>query len=677
MASSTSRLFEVTPPLSLEQQAVVARSLITANELYTISNSIEYSSDERSEALRQSSTLTKEALEKMPGNSVALNLMARIKLDHAEHDQAERLLINALKTSPADENTRLNYAYLLLAKRQYHAAEDSFQSILKANRKSIRAFSGIALAKLRQKDYLGAFNHYRKLLEMGVDSASIRTYFLESAEFLSSDYYQPELEALLVTAFSWQGTDHQKLSNLVTSLLTAKYDLNNEHAMIDIQQLTQDQLLLEALSKTLLSSVSVESLVTALRSSILEEVMLTQSLSDALLPFATALGIYAARTDYALMLTQKEDEQLSVLIDALKQACQSSWSIEDISGALIVVSMYEAIYSQSFSFQLLRHNLDEWPFGMQDLMNATLYELCNEHQSYIDLFGQTSDSLLSNEIRRASGRWNSVNALSKSNWYDALRNELDSNAVPERFKTEKLNVLLVGCGAGLRAIYLSHFFENTAVYALDQSRENIAYAQLMAQKLGIYDIHFTHSSYDTALIGEEQFDIIEFGEDLNHTQSPETVITEWLSLLSDDGLVRFTFNTLSVQETTGVITQLVQDRRLSPTADNIRHLRHAIIQEASSGLWDPLFSDEQFYTSSGCKALFFNRYNHYFDLKTLDPLIKNADLTFAGFVDIPQDIRNKANPVAPYSLLSWHAADQDNTIFGNCYNFYCHKSGQV
>ncbi len=37
------------------------------------------------------------------------------------------------------------------------------------------------------------------------------------------------------------------------------------------------------------------------------------------------------------------------------------------------------------------------------------------------------------------------------------------------------------------------------------------------------------------------------------------------------------------------ITQLVKDRRLSRTADNIRHLRYAISQEASSGLWDALF----------------------------------------------------------------------------------------
>jgi len=673
MASSTSRLFEATPSLSLEQQAAVARNLITANELYKISNSLEYSNIERSDALKESSMITKEALTKMPGNAAALNLMARIELDHAEHDQAEKLLVKALKIAPADENTRLNYAYLLMAKRQYCAAEESFNLILASNKQSAQAFSGIALAKLRQRDYLGAFNHYRKLLETGHDSTSIRSYFLESAEFLSSDFYQQDIEALLITAFSWDEVEHQKLSNLVTSLLSAKYDLDNEHAVIDIRQLSQDQLLLDALSKTLLPSVVVESLVTALRTSILEEVMLTQSLSDELLPFATAIGLYSARTDYALMVNQKEEEQLAVLINTLKQVCESRWSIDDISGALIVVSMYEAIYSQSFSFQLLRHDLEDWPLGIQDLLNATLYDLCKEHQTYLDLFGQTSESLLSNEIRRASSRWRSVNALCKSNWYDALSNELAREVTPQRFKNDKLNVLQIGCGSGLRAIYLSQYFENTSVYAVDQSRENIAYAQIMAQKLGIYDIHFIHSSYDTALIGEELFDIIEFGEDLNHAQSPEQMIKEWSSLLADDGLIRFSFNTLKAQETAGVITQLVQDRRLSPTADNIRHLRHAIIQEANSGLWNDLLSDERFYSSTGCKALFFNKYNHYFDLKNLNGLLANTGLSFTGFVDLEKDLKEKANPMAPFSLMAWHVMDQDKSLFDTAYQFYCTK----
>ena len=91
-----------------------------------------------------------------------------------------------------------------MAKRQYTAAEESFHLVLASNRHSAQAFAGIALAKLRQKDYFGAFSHYRRLLETGHDSASVTTYFLESAEFLSCDVYKADLEALLIEAFSWE-----------------------------------------------------------------------------------------------------------------------------------------------------------------------------------------------------------------------------------------------------------------------------------------------------------------------------------------------------------------------------------------------------------------------------------------------------------------------------------------
>ena len=88
MSSSTSRLFEATRSLSLEEQATIARNLIAANELYKISNSLEYSHDERSQALSRSSVLAREALGLMPNNPAALNLVARFQALRIDRDQS-------------------------------------------------------------------------------------------------------------------------------------------------------------------------------------------------------------------------------------------------------------------------------------------------------------------------------------------------------------------------------------------------------------------------------------------------------------------------------------------------------------------------------------------------------------------------------------------------------------
>ncbi len=673
MASSTSRLSAATPSLSIESQANIARALIAANELYKISNSTEYSEHERHQALAESSSMVKNILKELPSDPSALNLMARIELDQSEHEHAEALLLKALEISPSDENTLLNYAYLLIAKRQYAEAESCFLRILEQTPGSHRAFSGIALSKLRQKDYLAAFNHYKRLIELGYDSTLTRLYFLDSVEFLRADVYDQETEALLLKAFSWENIEHTKLANMVTGIISAKYDLSNPQAIIDLDQLMDDKLLIASLDKCLLPSIDVEFLLTEMRRSIMTEISLTQNLRDSLLPAAIAIGQYSANNDYVLMMSQDEENEVSRLVDKLKASTLGSWTQDDLIGALITLSMYEPLYTQTFSYQLLKYDVSEWPSAIQPLLSANLYELSNEHMAQFDLFGASANSLMNNEIRRANPRWTQLSNLHRSNLYKALCNELDESTVPPRFAQDKLKVLVLGCGSGQRALYLSRYFENIEVYGVDNSRENVAYASLKAKQLGDTSVQFIHAEYDTALITEHQFDIIEFGDIVNHVASPQEVIEEWQLVLADDGLLRFSFDSSKVKQTAGVITQLVKDRRLSPTADNIRHLRNAIMKEAGSGLWDKLFSDERFYSGSGCRDLFFNKHNHYFDLEKLDTLLNASGLSFIGFVDLDATDKRQSNPLAPYSLLAWHVIDQDNALFPEAYQLYCRK----
>ncbi len=673
MASSTSPLFKASSSPSTEDQAHIARTLIAANELYKISNSADYSLKERKQARQESESLVRETLKQVPECASALNLLARIDLDNADIDSAEALLIKALEIEPSHINTKMNYAYVLIAKRDYAAAEQQFQEILALDAGSHQAFSGIALSKLRRKDYLGAFQHYRRLLELGFQNPAIESYFLESIEFLSCDHYDPALEALLLQCFGWDDVDHAKLSAMAGSLVIAKYDLNNDQAILELDTLLADEFLLQVIEHCLLKSVELESLVAELRRSILTEVAMTQSLRDTLLPFALALGIYSARVDHVLMITEEEENQIVQIQHQIRNTCSGRWEQEDLAGALIIVSMYESLYSQSFSHHLLKYSLEEWPVGMQSLLRASLYDLCDEHQFYFDLFGNDSSRLLNDEIDRAADRWSGFPALGQTNIFAALSAELGTQNVPARFEESGVKILLVGCGSGQRAFYLSQYFTNVDVYAVDSSRSNIAYAQLKARQHGIYDVHFIHAEYDTALLSEESFDIIEFGEAINHVPSPADTIREWKSLLAEDGLMRFSFNTLASQEVASVIIQLVRDRGLSPTTDNVRHLRNAIAQEAKSGLWDALFSDERFYTGTGCKDLFFHSANHYFDLQGIHSIIQENKLEFVGFADLSDKVKDECNTLAPYNLLAWHVMDQDQALFKHAYQLYCRK----
>lgn len=673
MASSMSHLVSTTPSISTEEQANLARMLIQANELYGISNSNQYSQIEREQALEQSSSLAEDVLNALPNHHSALNLMARIELDNANYSRAESLLERAISLLDNDENTMLNLGYLYIAKRQYEEAANWFKKALEENRYSARAFAGVALVKLRQKDYLAAFKHYKRLLELGHDTDLIRSHFLESVEFLNCDAYQADLEGICFDALLWENHDTGKLANFVSSLLVRKYDLDNENALLDLNILTQDRLLIEALNKVLLPRIAVENLLTELRKTILMEVAVTQELREDYQPIALAIGVYASRCDYALIQIQEEETELVALVHAINAVTSQHWQQEDIIGALIVLSMYEPLYTQRFSTQLLRYDVEDWPSKMQDVLQANLYDLCNEHQTSFDLIDSSVESLLSDDIKRCSDRWSHIKSLAKADLYAALGNELGFEQVPERFKTEQINVLLVGCGSGLRAFYLAQVFPNISVTAVDASRENITYTRMMAKRLGIDTIQFVHSGYDDTIIGEDQFDIIEFGEAINHVEKPDQVINDWQSLLKNDGLIRLSLNTRSMQSKLSTVIQLVKDRRLSPTADNIRHLRFAINQEAGSGLWDGLFSEPRFYTGAGCKDLFFHKHNHYFQLADLEELFKHTQLDFTGFVDIPTASMDAVDIYQPGNLKGWMILDQDNQLFDDSIEVYCRK----
>ncbi len=675
MASSTSHLYAATPDLSLHDQANAARNLLAANELYRIWNSSQYAQTERRKALGESRALTEQVLAELPKHAGALNLLARIEMDDAQFAKAEQLILEARKQNPNDENIELNYGYLLLAQKQFDAAQAQFLSILELHPKSERAFSGIALAKLRSGDYLGAMNHYRRLIELGLNTTNNQKLLVDSMEFLSAENYQPDVEALLLDCFEWEDIDASKLSNLATSQIVAKYDLHDEHAILDLDALLCDPLLVHAISKCLLTAVEAEGLITELRRVIMTEVSMTENLRDELLPLAIAIGQYAARSDYILMMSSDEEQEVSALTYKISASTNAKWQIDDLAGALIILSMYEPLYSQAFSFKLLAHDLNDWPMGMQSLLQSNLYELCDEHQIYCDIFGINAQNHSNNEIKRASERWSALKQFNRSSLYTALCQELDEKLVPERFCEGSLNVLLVGCGSGQRALYLANYFDGLNVFAVDASRENIAYANLKAREQGLDNVQFIHSEYEHALISEHQFDIIEFSDDINHVENIATVLDEWQLLLKEDGLIRLNFATQESVAGIKVINQLVKDRRLSPTIDNIRHLRDAIIRESSSGLWSKLFQDQRFYTGSGCRDLFFKRHNHAFDLKDIDALLKRTNLSFIGFADQEQLQIKHLNDKAAYSLLAWHVMDQDNALFKERYSLYCKING--
>lgn len=674
MANSSQSRLEISQHLPLNEHAELARQLIAANDLYRISNSSEYNSDERAQAFSESEALTQKVLVELPDDISALNLAARIELDKKQLNKAKCHLEKALKLSPQHVASLLNLAYVEVEAQEYEHADKLFKAVLEQQANNVKAFSGIALVKLKTQDYLGAFVHYRKLLEFGYDTEQVRNALIEAMSYLAVDYYQPDIEDLLVNAFSWADQDIKKLANIAGSTIKHKYDLNNPQASLDMNALTRDALLLETIKHCVVPDPAFEELVVAIRQSILSELMITKNLRDDLLPMVIAIGHYSAKNDYIMMMDHQEEQSIIQHNNQIKLALNSDWSIHDVVGALMIVAMYEPLYTQSYSYKLLGKDLEEWPAALQDLFDAALYQLALEHQYQFQLYGNTSESILNNEVRRCADRWSRVPNFNQANLYNALKKAMPDTDIPKRFATDTLNVLVVGAGSGKRAAYLAAGFSNVNVIGVDSDPLNVSYARMMADQLALPNLSFLQSDINVPICHDTQFDIIEVGSAINYATNPQVVIELWKGLLVDDGLIRLSLNTIENQQCLSIVSDLVKSRNLSATTDNIRHLRHAIFQEANSGLWEPLLKDEQFYSGAGCKELLFHTSQHCFDLNSIAKLLERSALEFIDFVDLPKAKREQVSPFAPTGLNAWRALDQDGSLFEHAYQLYARKS---
>lgn len=673
MATTLSQLYQATPSITLEEQANLARLLISANEHYTHSNDAQYDFNKRQQHLSEAAKLCQRVHAALPDDLSALNLMGRIHLDQQKESLAYELFQRALTLAPQHANSLINMGYYYLSVHTYDKAEGCFISALANDKHSQRAFSGIALAKLKQRDYLAAFNHFRRLFELGLRDETLVAHFLSSLESLHCDQYEQALEQLLLSLFCQPNADYRKLSLLSSSLLCAKYKLDDEHTILDLDTLIKDQLLLELMSKAQVKSIQLESLLADLRNSILNEVMQTSVLRDELQAFCIALGIYSANNDYILMCSHQEERDVALLIGQIKQRLSGSWQQADVIGALMVVGLYEPLYQQSFSTALLRHAIEDWPLALQTLLNRNLYEPCELHGKLLSHFGQTTDDLLGNELHGCLNRWQTISPASPNNLHHALSTSLGEHNVPAHFKSARLTILLIGCGSGERAFYLAKYFDKVKIHAIDNSKENLSFAIDKAKQLNISNISFGFSELDAAPSLDEQYDLIEFSAAINHTLQPETAMKSWSKLLKPEGLIRFDFSAKLDHDSRSLVTQLVQERKLSPTVDNIRHLRHAIMQEANSGLWDELFLDEYFYTGAGCKELFFQAHNHHFDIEKINTLLKNTQLKFKGFANTGLEYIKARAQHSGQSISEWHQNNGPLFQQGNHYQLYCSR----
>ena len=621
MSTLTPKLQSVVNEFSEKERSDIARLLIHANDLYQMYNNYETPSEQRKTSLDHAFKLITQVMDIAPNNASAMNLLGRIELDRGNIKTAAALFDKCLAHSPENTQFLCNKGYLHIIAEEPELAIEYFNKALAIDKGYQNAFLGIARAHHALQHFDVAYLHYRSLINHGFDSKPILQGMLNCCAEIKIDRYQSAMELDLFTLFSHPDLPHERLGHFAASLISRKYDLENPNACVDMLTIAEDPLVYYSLLKCTLPDPYVEEFITLIRQTILLETLETGNLRDELQALTIAIAVYNERTNYSLISDEKELDKVNYLDQLLIHTLHHKWTVEDIAGALMVIGMYQAFFSQNYAVKLTALDLSEWPAALQPMMNAALYRRANR-EAYKQQFPEKKEGLLvaKEDLPAPFPRWHNLDFFNQQ----SLKQELVNNFhLVEADLPERLLLLIAGKNAAQRAFEYAHHFTDVDILAVESNLENLAECYLRANEEQLRNVVFWPQSL------AEQF--LRDGNKVHFasiTHDAKLITPDFIQLiencLPEQGVMNIKLAE-SVDPATLDVRSLVTQQSLKGTSANIKALRATILADKDSAYWSSLIHEDYFYSVDGCRESWFSQDDQ-------QALLKEA----LRFIDAPQ-----------------------------------------
>jgi tetratricopeptide (TPR) repeat protein len=601
MNTMTPKLQPIINELTECERSDIARLLIHANDLYQMYNNTDNSTEKKQTSLDHAFKLISQVISFDPNNAPAMNLLGRIELDRGNINTAKELFNKCLEHSPNNTQYLTNKGYLHIIADEPELSIDYFQKALSVDKGYKNAFLGIARAQHALQNYDIAYLHYRSLINYGYDDKTILQGMLSCCAHVKIDHYNEQLEADLFHLFSNAELAHDRLGNFAANLISKKYDLSNPNASIELIDVANDPLIYYSLLHCSLPNPYVEEFITLLRQTILLEALDSGNLRDELQVLAISIAVYNERNNYALIVDEVEQEKVEYVDQLLVHTLQHHWQVEDVAGALIIVGMYQAFFSQSYAVKLSALDLSDWPAAVQPLMNSSLYHRA-QREAFKQQFPEKKEELLvgKDDLPAPFPRRQNLDFFNQQSLKKELLNNFD---IEESQLPDRLLLLVAGKDASQRALEYANHFTDVDILAVEGSLENLAECSIKAQESNMNNVVFWPLSMAKNFLMD--------GNKINFasiSSEPGTVDNTFLSLvqnsLQKDGILNLKLSE-SPDCATLDIQALVSKQNIRNTSANIRSLRSTILADKVSAYWSGLIHEEYFYSIDGCRQSWF------------------------------------------------------------------------
>lgn len=539
---------------------------------------------------------------------------------------------------------------------------------------------------------LGEFNRavpvYNKLLNLNVNNHKAKTNLFICLKNSLPNKYTIDAENDALTYLLFEGVNHNDLSAYICELLVLKYDLVNGSKQIELQDVAKDHLLKLTLHKLIIANEYLEMFLTGIRSTLLHTMMESTQVSIQDVDLAIAISMQQFLSEYTFIDTEVEQQSVSHLIIFLEKiTTDSSTPIDSLLAPLILISMYCPLNNLGASETLSNVPLEHWPEIVRGLVSQQILFPRKEMQ-YLPQISQlkTIENSVSTRVQEQYEqnpypRWLSANFNLSDNYAKDVSNILGDYTPAKPLKTNRLEILVAGCGTGKQVVELARSYPSASILAVDLSKRSIAYAMLKTEEYSLTNVDFLQADILDLASLNKTFDVIESIGVLHHMEDPKQGWNVLSQLLAPHGIMKIGLYSKLARAPITQARKMIAENNIETSNQAIRLFRkEAMMGSYGEAIRELACHSIDFYSMSACRDLFFHVQEHQFDCLEIDQILKELNMEFLGFCQTNTDIAREYQHLSPQcksmkSLNIWADAEKKYPkAFGQMYQFWCQKA---
>lgn len=602
--------------------------------------------------------------------------------------EAVNLYKKIIEFNPNHVPTLLNLGNLFHQNGNLNKAKYYYEKLLLTDSQNSQLIYNLAIIFFRLNDLKNSLYYFDKLIQIDPHIKYLRYNLrnvMRSKNILDLKKTDQELvQDLFLFLFRAKDIDHSVISKNVLFFLYNKEelkDLNNEVNLLSknlIKNLIEKEVFHLFLQKTILTENNLEKTLTIIR----REILLKKN-NDKFFKnekhknFLISLAEQCWLNEYIWFETKNESSEIKFL----KEKIEKDPKINELE--IAILACYLPLNSSNIiNAKLINYFSDNAYFN--DLINVQIKEPIEEIElkrnikSISEFKNKISKEVRNQYEKNPYPRWRYCNQLYAVNLEHDLNYQIRPNKVNFKKNSEKIDILLAGCGTGKHLINIGKY-ENSNILAVDLSLASIAYAKRKVKEFNYHNIQFLHADILDLNNLEQKFDVIESVGTLHHMENPTEGLKSLLEVLKPNGVLKLGLYSELAREEIVSLIEIIKNRNFEPDIIGIRAIREFILsQNKSSNLYNSIFTQD-FYSTSRIRDLLFHVQEHRFTIPTLIKIFRDFNLEFIGFSFRNYFAKHQYSKLFPddkkmINLENWNEFEiKYPSTFLGMYQFYVRK----